>query len=60
MKREITTKEIIERTGIKYYSLEHLIRSGRIKAKSYGKGNARKFDPDVIEKIKEIQTAKGR
>ena len=52
MKKTISQKELLERTGAKYYQVEHLIRAGRLPVERYGRGNERRFPLEAIEMVK--------
>ena len=48
----LSQKDVLKQTGLKFYQLEHLIKSGVIPVYQFGKGNPRKFRPEVIDIIK--------
>jgi len=52
MKNYLSQKDVLKQTGLKFYQLEHLIRSGVIPVQQFGKGNPRKFAPEAVDIIK--------
>lgn len=52
MKDYLTQKQVLVKTGFKFYQLEHLIKSGIIPVIRFGKGNPRKFPSEAVEIIK--------
>ena len=53
MENYLTQKQVLEQTGLKYYQLEHLIKSGIVQVYRCGSGNPRKFPLAAIEIIQE-------
>ncbi|GEM_PF-3231506 len=45
----ISQKELLQKTGAKYYQVEHLIRTGRLPVYKHGRGNERQFPLEAIE-----------
>ncbi len=55
MKEYLTAEQILkEIPEIKKYTLEYLVSTGRIQARSFGKGIPRKFPPHTIKVIRKI------
>jgi len=56
MKRQgfLTQKEILQKTGIKFYRLEYLIKTGIVLVIQKGRGIPRQFPPDSVSIIKKI------
>jgi len=47
----LSQKEVIEKTGLKFYQLEHIKKIGTIKVYHFGKGNHKNLPQKVIEII---------
>lgn len=60
MSKKITAKQIVQETNIPFYTLEYLIKCGRIKTECLGRGIERKFDPSVIDQILSIRAKRGQ
>ncbi|MFH1212887.1 MAG: hypothetical protein V1681_02270 [Candidatus Neomarinimicrobiota bacterium] len=52
--RFLTQKEILQKTGVKFYRLEYFIKSGIVPVIQKGRGNPRQFPPDSVSIIKKI------
>jgi len=60
MRKLLTTNEVLKLTGIQYYTLNHLVRSGQITTVcQFGKGIQRQYDPSVIQEIRKILEKRG-
>ena len=53
MDNYLSQKEVIERTGIRFYQLEYLIKKGDLPVIQNGSGIPRKFPLAVVEIIQE-------
>jgi|TARA_Y100000310_G_C20644526_1_gene795809 hypothetical protein len=55
----LSTSEVLDKTGLVFYQLEYLVKTGRIPTFSYGKGLPRRYPLNTIEKIKAIMAKRG-
>ena len=57
--KKIKTVDVLSATGIKFYQLEHLVKTGRVPARRFGKGLPREFSSGAIDIIREILIKRG-
>jgi len=55
-----STTEILRLLDVRWWRLEHLIRSGRVKPISRGRGVERRFSREEFEKAEHLLTARTR
>jgi len=53
-RRFLTQKELLQKTGIKFYKLEYLIKTGIVPVIQKGRGTPRQFPIDAISIIRKI------
>lgn len=56
MNKMFSTTDILRASGARYWHLEHLIRAGKIKPLSRGRGRERRFTRKEFEKAKQLLT----
>jgi len=52
-KEYLTKDEILDKTGIKYYKLDYLVRSGQVPVIKRGSGKKRLYPPEALEIVLE-------
>ena len=59
MKKYLTQKELLEKTGIQFYQLEYLIKKGEVPVIKSGSGVPRKYPVESLKLIEDWKKSKG-
>ena len=59
MKNHLTQKEVLEKTGLKFYQLEYLIKKGKVPVIQSGSGVPRKYPFESLTIIEDLKKSRG-
>lgn len=59
-KHWLTQKELLQKTGIKFYKLDYLVKTGDIPVIQKGSGNLRQFPDEAVRIIKVRLARRGK
>ena len=54
MSETLSTNQVLEKLGVPFWRLEHLVRSGRVRPLKRGRGHDRKYSLEEYHKARRI------